>query len=72
MSCLDDMGRADVAGVAARRVTFRVLLWLSERLTALETPANDPWQPRELPFGLWRLRRRVCRMLEALEGESST
>jgi hypothetical protein len=53
---------------APKRALF--LGWISRRLTSLEVPA-DPWQVRELPLGLWRLRRRVCWALERLEGESS-
>jgi hypothetical protein len=55
---------------ASERALILILWWISRRLTSLEVPA-DPWQVRELPFGLWRIRRRVCRAFERLEGESS-
>jgi hypothetical protein len=43
-------------------------LWrLSGLLVGIETPAADPWVIRELPLGLWRVRRQVCRALERLE-----
>ena len=44
----------------------RVLWWLATRLSELEM-AGDPFAVKELPFGLWRLRARVCRALERLE-----
>ena len=48
------------------------VLWrLSGLLVGIETPATDPWAIREIP-GLWRVRRRVCRALERLEGETTT
>jgi hypothetical protein len=45
----------------------RALWWLGRILSWLETPADDPFRPRELPLGLWRLRRYVCRALERFE-----
>ena len=44
----------------------RLLLRIARAFSAFEE-AHDPWAVREAPFGTWRLRRRACRALEALE-----
>jgi hypothetical protein len=62
--------RARLVGRIARQSAIRGLWWFSGRLTALEVSRDDPWRVRELPFGLWRLRRRVCRALERIEEAS--
>lgn len=64
-------GRLRSTGVTAtlRGIALVVLSRLSRSLTALEIPTGDPWAIREIR-GLWRLRRRVCRVLEAIEESS--
>jgi hypothetical protein len=47
---------------------YMLLAWASRRLTRFEISSGDPWEFRELPWGLWRVQRVICRALERLEG----
>jgi hypothetical protein len=53
---------------ALAQVAYVALAWVSNRLTNLQVTAADPWAVRELPPGLWRVQRVICRALERLEG----